>query len=279
MNDEHDPELDLQQGPGLDPEQQARVRALLADLGTAPEAASMPPEVAARLEETLAGLVAERRAGQDAPRAETRSNVIPLRRRWARRAAAAAAAVIVVGAGGVAVANLDVFAGTNATSDSAAGGGQSKAESLDDSSSATPPPSQPGGDLPGALRESAPRLTAASFDADVVRLVQGDRYARVPDGTVTNEGKALDRRAPTYAAARGCPGPKVKDRAVKTLVLYDGTPAALVVHPERDGARLVDAWTCAGDRLLNRTQVPVTKDTSGQSSPGNPGLGSPAPTP
>src|SRR6478672_12026110 len=94
MNDEH-----------LDPEQEELVRALLAELGSAPDAASMPPDVAARLDETLAGLVAER---EEAP-----ADVVPLRRRWAPRVAVAAAAVIVIGAGGVAAANLGVFNGTS----------------------------------------------------------------------------------------------------------------------------------------------------------------------
>jgi hypothetical protein len=275
MNDEHDPGLDPGLDPELDPEQEARVRALLADLGTAPEAASVPPEVAARLDETLAGLVAERSAVSES----TPSNVVPLRRRWASRVAAAAAAVIVVGAGGVAAANLGLFDGPTASSDSAAGGSSAgEAEALD-SSTASPAPSQPGGDLPNALRATVPRLTAASFDTDVAVLVQRGQYARVPDSTVTNEGKALDRRALTDAAARGCPGPKVNDGALATLVLYDGNPAVLVIHPEKRGEQLVEAFACGGARVLDSARVPVTHDTSGQSSPGDPGLGSPTPTP
>src|SRR5690349_21400812 len=86
-----------------DPDQE-RIRALLADLGAPrdPDAAAMPPEVAARLDETLAGLVAERTSTEE----PATTVVVPLRRRWAQRGAAVAAAVIVLGVGGVAVANL-----------------------------------------------------------------------------------------------------------------------------------------------------------------------------
>ena len=53
--------------PSLDPGQEQRLRALLADLGSgaARETDRLPPEVAIRLEDTLAGLVAEREAGED----------------------------------------------------------------------------------------------------------------------------------------------------------------------------------------------------------------------
>ena len=104
MTDDHE------QDPALDPREDERIRALLAGLGTAPDASTMPPEVAARLDETLAGLVAERSGGCGC-RAGEAGTVVPLRRRWAPRAAAAAAAVIVVGAGGVAAANLGLFNG------------------------------------------------------------------------------------------------------------------------------------------------------------------------
>src|SRR5215213_3032580 len=116
MNDERD----------LDPGQE-RIRALLADLGSpqAPDAASMPPEVAARLDETLAGLVAER-STEAVP-----ANVLPLRRRWVQRGAAAAAAVIVLGVGGVAVA--DLVGGSADDSRTSAGGVAESATAEEDS--------------------------------------------------------------------------------------------------------------------------------------------------
>src|SRR4051812_28850243 len=181
----------------LDPEQDARIRALLAE-AHATDDTTLPPEVAARLDETLAGLVAER-----ADAAEE-TNVIPLRRRWAPRAAAAAAAVIVVGAGGVAAANLGVFGGSNGTSDSAsssdAGGGQ--AESFAGSDSGSPAPGTPHAQT-GAV--ALPRITSTSFDADVARLVQQEDLASTQRDTASNLRKA-ERHGAT-GTVRGCAGP------------------------------------------------------------------------
>ena len=61
MNDEHDADAPgPTPGPTPGPEQDAEIRALLAELGSGPDGEEMPPEVAARLEDTLALLVAER---------------------------------------------------------------------------------------------------------------------------------------------------------------------------------------------------------------------------
>jgi len=260
MNDEQDPQLD--------PEQEERVRALLADLGSAPDAAAMPPEVAARLDDTLAGLVAER------AEAEEPSNVVPLRRRWAPRAAAAAAAVIVVGAGGVAAANLGLFGGAMTASDKASSGsGGGQAESLD-SGSGTAAPSVPGA-ASGDLAAGLPRVSAASFDADVARLLR--RTTTQQESAAS--GRTSQDRSAAKSFAASCPGPKVSNGSTTTPVLYDGTAVALVVHPEQGGRELVEAWTCAGDHVLDRTHVKAVHATSGQSSPGSPGLGSPSPTP
>jgi hypothetical protein len=258
MNDEH-----------LDPEQEERVRALLAELGSAPDAASMPPDVAARLDETLAGLVAER---EEAP-----ADVVPLRRRWAPRVAVAAAAVIVIGAGGVAAANLGVFNGTSndtaSSADSSAGGGSSSTESLDGAAT-TAPPSNPA-QVPNALPVRLPRVTAASFDQDVARLLQQRSPA---------QDSAANQRKSELGAAAGqadtaCPGPSTSDGSTTTTVLYDGARAVLVIHPAQGGERLVEAWACGGNRVLHSARLPASPDATGQSSGGDPGLGSPSPTP
>ena len=274
-----------EQDPPLDPDQDARIRALLADLGTAPGETSMPPEVAARLDETLAELVAEREAAEDAPSEEaSHSNVVPIRRRWATRAAAAAAAVIVVGAGGVAVANLGVFGG-NAANDSTAGAGSStsKAESLD--SSATAPRRHSGRpvDRPCRGRRTRPQRSFLRRRRDPLAA----RPRGEPGGAGGHRGQpnsSEDREAQqdaggNYLRKSGCPGPAVTDGALATPVRYDAKVAVLLVHPASGGARLVDVWTCSGDRKLDSASVPVSDPTSGQNSPGDPGLGSPSPTP
>jgi hypothetical protein len=253
-NNQHDPELD--------PEQEARVRALLADLGTDPDAASVPPDVAARLDETLAGLVAERD--------ETPANVVPLRRRWAPRVAAAAAAVIVVGAGGVAAANLGAFGGhsdssnsTSSTAGSAAGGSSSKSEALDGTATPTSPSA-----VPGKIQAGLPRLAGASFDTDVARLLLRSRTNL--DDSADSQRLAAQDDADGKTPAASCQGPSTSDGSASTPVLYDGTRAALVIHPAHDGKRLVEAWTCGGDRLLDSARIPTIHE---------PGLGSPSSTP
>jgi hypothetical protein len=247
--------------PELDPEQERQLRALLADLGTSSEASTMPPEVADRLEATLAELVAER------PGNQPRATVVPLRRRWVPRATAAAAAVIVIGAGGVAAANL--LDGNSASKDNATAGssssdagGATSQESLGDT--ATDAPKTPPAARPSGLPLRLPRVTAASFDTDVERLLRrrdaasGDTSARQKDRTSLQQ----------YAGS--CPGPAERGRSSTTPVLYDDTRAALLIHPAQGGDQLVEAWTCGGDRLLDSAVVPAAAA---------PGLASPSPSP
>lgn len=184
----------------LRPVEDQRIRALLADLGSGPDGESMPPEVAARLDATLARLVAEREAAEpeqispeeraaESPTADRGATVVPLRRpvgqstrRWATRGAAAAAAVIVVAGGGVAAANLGLFGGA-ISSDSS--GGSSAASSAEGTpgpgtqdlaspgpSAGTPSAGRAGQDSGGANASgSVPALTAASFRGQVTTLL------------------------------------------------------------------------------------------------------------
>jgi hypothetical protein len=68
----------------------------------------------------------------------------------------------------------------------------------------------------------------------------------------TDEAK---QRAANSMRVRNCPGPKITEGGVPNPVRYDGRLAVLVVHPERDGRQLVEAWTCAGDRRLAGTTI------------------------
>src|SRR4051794_17356490 len=196
MNDEHDLEPEAEQ----EAEQEVRVRALLADLASDPEARTTPPEVVDRLEDTVARLVAERDGRDQSDQGDQDhqgpADVVPLRRRWAPRLAAAAAAVIVVGAGGVAAADLGLFGGEGSGGSSAdkatagdAGGqseSQSQSQSQDGSPEATAVPSKPGA-LTSGLAAQLPRVRAASFESDVARVLrrsaaQRDTTSRRNDG-------------------------------------------------------------------------------------------------
>ncbi len=253
-------------------ESDARIRALLAELGSGPEGESIPPAVAGRLDDTLARLVAARGAADDSasgaaaesdataaepavlPADQTQphqGNVVTLRRRWAARATAAAAAVIVLGAGGVTAANLwagssgsDSSAGDGVAEDSAGGrAGDSALEDLSDGGSGRE-------GLSGKAAESArslPRVSSATFAADVAGLLGPARSGLAsPD--------PAEQPSPGPTGLR-CPGPGLADGSSTRAVVYDGTLAALVVHPVRDGRQLVEAWTCAGDRRLDAARI------------------------
>jgi hypothetical protein len=258
MNDEHDddrddatsdPELE----PALEPAQDARIRALLAELGSGPDGEPLPLEVAARLDDTLALLVAERGRTQDESASD---NVVPLRRRWLPRAAVAAAAVIVLGAGGVVVGNLGNMSptGEKSSSDSA---GQSTAEAPNSSGDSS---GESGSDS-GTGAAALPELSATTFASDVTTLLEGRTLLRTPEGKAAGDQSTQQNREsaepdpPEAFASRACPGPKVTDGAVANPVRYDGRPAVLLIHPEQSGRQVVDAWNCAGDRRLASTTV------------------------
>lgn len=194
----------------LRPAEDQRIRALLADLGSGPDGESMPPEVAARLDATLARLVAEREAADPEESGSTTrdATVVPLRRRWATRGAAAAAAVIVVAGGGIAAANLGLLGGAT-TADSSAGGSSSASgaerslgSGAQDQATPSPGQSSPGQPSPGQASEGSdrldngdavakgavPALTAASFRGQVTTLL--------------GDGDAADLSAPSARGRR-----------------------------------------------------------------------------
>ena len=285
--------------PTLDPATDAHLRSLLAELGSGPDGDPMPPEIAARLDATLARLLRPAEtapvsaetapvSGGTAPRSETGSNVVPLRRRRARRTfAAAAAAVVLLGAGGVAVSQLGGLAGSSggssadsATSGSAssdAGGSASAPESAPDATE-----SQEGtqdGTQAGSQAGGLPAVRLATFDADATRLLRqaaADRSViQVPNGraltgtpatptpptpgsTATPTDPSVTDVPPGDAAAvrrAGCTPPPADDGALPSAITLDGRPAVLVVHPARDGRRLVQAWSCSGERVLASARV------------------------
>jgi hypothetical protein len=262
---------------GDEPEADAHIRALLAELGSGPDGRSMPPEVAARLDDTLARLVAERGAGdENEPEPETEpgvddlpDNVVPLRRRWLPALTAAAAAVVVLGVGGVAANNLGVFGNESTTA--ADGGASSSTAGGGDAATAGP---QEGDSGEGGVVTAAglPRLRSGSFDADVQGLLARRSPAlatpeqpAAPDASASagrsNQDKNGDENgdAPKDLAqglrSRGCPGPRITDGAVPSPVRYDGRLAVLVIHPAQGGRQLVEAWDCGGVRRLATTTV------------------------
>ena len=261
MNDE--PQDD---GPHNDGPDDAHIRALLADLGSGPRGESMPPEVAARLDATLARLVAERDAASSTtpdPEPET-SPLVPLRRRRLSRMTAAAAAVVVLGAGGVAATSLGLLDGSGgASSDSASSeagtsSDRSTAKSLQGDSAPSTGPSSDASHPVGPL----PHLGASSFARDVKTLLLQGSDLLTPEearagapGSTTQSPRAgnrdqAGREASGLLQALGCPGPKITGTSQAQPVVMNDQLAVLVLHPERGGKRLVEAWTCDGERRL-----------------------------
>lgn len=235
-----------------DPENEpdANIRALLAELGSGPDGETMPTEVTARLDDTLARLVAERDTGE--PTQDASATVTPLRRRWLPRITAAAAAVVVLGAGGVAASNLGVFGGHGSFDSSDGGASSSKAGSAPESTS-----SDAGGDTSSDSSGAAlPELHAGSFVSEVTSLLSaGHPRVSTPERPALPAARATDGPSKLQQDASACAGPDVSDGAVINQVRYDGAPAVLVVHPERGGRQLVEAWTCAGERRLAATTL------------------------
>lgn len=263
----------------------AHLRALLAGLGSGRGGETMPAEVVARLDDTLARLVAERDAAppdEDQEPDEGRTdNVVPLRRRWAARAGAAAAAVIVIGVGGAAATHLGVFGSDSveSSSSSSTSSDSGAASAPMESGSQTPGTQTPGTQTPrgrgpddpaagaealvGGTVDAAdlPQVGPASFAADVESLLARPGSLRVPPrvpagSAQTGPGRAMARdRSGSIPSSSGatpsCPGPRITDGGVPNEVSYDGTPAVLVVHPLRAGHRLVEAWDCAGSHRLD----------------------------
>ena len=270
MNDEHDADPD---DVTSDPEQDARIRALLAQLGSGPDGEPIPPEVEARLDDTLALLVAERgraaRGHGDVEEEATSDNVVPLHRRWLPRAAAAAAAVIVLGVGSLAVANFGNLSPSEQQSSSdSAGESAPNAESEAESKAGSDTGPGTAGESPDSRTGATllPDLSAASFESDVSMLLQGRASMLAPDGKAVPEGEGADEPspnsrdnampgAPGVLPSRACPGPEVTDGAAARQVLYDGRQAVLLVHPERGGRLLVESWNCDGDRRLASAKI------------------------
>jgi hypothetical protein len=251
-------------GPSDEEAEHADIRALLAGLGPGADAAEpLPADVAARLDDTLAALVEERREAGD--RDTGGPVVVPVLRpldrttrrgRWAPRLLAAATVAAIAGGIGVGIAQLPGGSGSGAAS-----GGQ--ADHAGNSAA------RPAGKAPAYGTSSMaglPRLTRQDFRADARRLVasesalrrfdrdvqQADRSPKpAPSTTGSSSARSL---AEVLASCGHRPGLPTGARAIP--VRLDGKPATVVVVPRADGVAQVTAYPCAGDRVLASATVP-----------------------
>jgi hypothetical protein len=238
----------------LDGAADAWVRDLLAE---ARVTGPVPGDVAARLDETLAALRAER-FGAGEPYADP-APVVPLRRRLAPLLAAAAAVVVVAG-GAVGVTQL--VQDRTGSSGSATGSVSADAGASSRSTAGAS----------GAV----PQLARATFAQDAAAVMRtltvaeagaaSDAAGATPDATAQPQadtaGKAVAppvtaTPAPEALAAplAGCPGPRAPG-AVTVPATLDGRPVALVFRPPTPAAQRVEAWSCDGATLLVSASVP-----------------------
>jgi hypothetical protein len=255
----------------LTPEEEAELSGLLAELGGP---VTTPPEVVARLDDVLAGLVADRAGAAATTAADTGSDIGSVsgpvsgpvsldaerrRRRWPT--ALLAAAAVVAGGYGVGAAltgtTMSGDAESAVSADDAAGGssdagsdaGQESQESEEsDGRALQSRPERDGADLAeapanaSALRQGAPRLRSDRLAEDVVRLLE-DRGEELTGDAATAPRRAL------LGAAAACLPTRLDADDTWFLVRYDGRRAALVTEPPARGTVDATVVGCDGERL------------------------------
>jgi hypothetical protein len=208
--------------------QEEAVRRLLAQSG-GPD--PLPPEVAARLDATLARLVEERaRGGSDSdPEGETEILVLtPRPQRWPKLLLAAAA-VVVAGFGiGTLVHNGSLSGSSSA--DSTSGGAGVAAQSAPNSESGQMPPKKAANPTPQMLRVAGPvHLHSTDLSHEVHRLLRRigvSNTARLPKSADLSGG------AKEFQPVRCAPG-RVLPHSRWLPATYDGQRAVLVLGPAR----------------------------------------------
>jgi hypothetical protein len=243
MNDQHDQhDQHDEREPELSPEEERRVRALLAD---ARHTDPMPADVATRMDELIAGL------SEESP---GRADVVPLatRRRRASRLLLAAAAVIVVGVGGSQV--LDGL-GTSSSEDSTAGSASRPAAEAQEESDAEAGGLSADQDQPSAQddREPAPAagtrvaiVRPRSFAADA-RALRDGKAAFLGDADSARE---VDKRGPVCAAGEWGPGSYV-------AVRYAGDPGWIVFRRPQGDTQVVDLFLCGSEVASRSLTLPT----------------------
>ena len=240
--------------PDLTPEHDA-VRRLLAD---ARHDGPTPPAVVARLDETLASLVAERSDAGRAPAAAATAPVVDLaarRRRLVGTGVLAAAAVVVAG---VALGQvLPVGQGSDDAGSSAGSADRSTSLAEDNSPGATSD-GDAGGE--GSPQEMAPQSKSASPAplASVPTLSSGD-------AGLEQQVEALRSAAPSSARAerrqsldlmRACDLPDL-GRGRRVAAEVDGQPGLVLFRPADGAAQGVAIYVCGTPEPVRTLTLPA----------------------
>jgi hypothetical protein len=212
--------------------------------------APLPDDVAARLEATLAGLVAERAAAEPGPAAAS-ATVVPLRRRRWPAYLAAAAAVTAIGLAGTQLVDRGGHDSVGASTADRAEQGPSAALAPDASPETM---ATLGSTALGLTRAQLDRLADAGYTGvDPVGLPASAYCSTCSTAdSLRHADAAPDQKSSLqkqYAAASpaSCHAalpPSLGD-APAHLATHDGEPVLLVVVPDAEGT-VVRAWPCSG---------------------------------
>ena len=247
----------------MTPEQEEQVRRVL---GSLPPEGPVPPEVADRLDATLAGLVAEREPGHTG--STEAGDELAARRRRRRMAtglvAAASVAVLGIGVGTVTDMGADLGGDSESTlSGEAASDADAGGDAGGDAAGpeVAPRESTEGGSqtLPGGVQYLAGgrrNVSSATLDRDVARVAALAPVTTSGEG-VTSNRVAPDGRRSGLAAIAPCAVPATEPGDLVAPVRLDGEPATLVLRRAVDGMREAQIYACddAG-ALLASTAVP-----------------------
>ncbi len=246
----------------MTPEQEEAVRRALA---AEPPAEPMPPEVSARLDATLADLVARRSSEPSGEPDETVADLTAARsRRWPNLlVAAAGVAVLGIGVGAV----LQNSGGSDSSTagvavDSAAeDGGESateadpRSETLDEGplAGSEGPPAEAGPLL--ALRLSPATLRSDSLDADVARVVsqRQARGAEVQGELVPDEKVRAPEADDAARLLSDCELPATSPGDLLVAARFDGDRSTLVVRGAEGGTRVAQVYACDDAGVLLAT--------------------------
>jgi len=218
--------------------QDEQVRRLLSD---ARHDEPMPDDVAARLDEVLAGLRVDR------PHVDLAARQ---RRRHVRNWVLAAAAVVVVGVG----ANQVDWPGLSPSGEDSGSAADSRSlEAGGDAADSEVPEAATGG--AADWRQARLQLTSDGFgdEVDAFRASQGGRMLRYVDGPEATSDE-LASGSSAYSAVCGV-GDLGRGRQVP--VRYDGERAWLVFRPPQGETQVVDLYLCGRDEPTRSITLPT----------------------
>jgi hypothetical protein len=242
--------------PRLSPEDDEHVRRLLAD---ARESGPMPPEVAARLEDTIVGLAAARATGatdtpQPAPAPVPASEtVIPIRRSRRHRVVAvlgAAAAVAVVGLGVGTFFERDEPAQDASSADSPVDRGAGGVADRTDTDAAPEDAEQAEAARPSGetlvTDQPAKRVRSRHLARDLVSV----QLAVLPHPATANYDRTNLTAPADFACASADWG-----RGVLVAVRYDGHPAVVAFRKPVGRSQVAEVLQCGTAEVLRSTTL------------------------